>query len=189
MKRSTLKRVVPVAGVCALAGAGAGIAGSAAAPSSGRNAPQGAGVWSAHSGPDHRFLLGGPPVHDQAVVLNKAGNGFITVTRDHGKVKSISGSDITITEGVGSVKYKDVTITIPSGATIYRNGAKATVADIKAGDHVVVSQSAEGTMVLAGDRAPDKFGPGRRGFRMFREHRGYGPPPPGGPDVPPGAPG
>ena len=121
------------------------IAGSAAAPSSKAKK----GNSTRHAGPLRGFH--GPPVHANAVVLNKAGNGFITVTEDSGKVKSVSGDQLTITEGVGNVTYKDVTLTIPSNATVLRNFAKAALSDVKAGDFVHVSQSSEGTFVLATD--------------------------------------
>jgi hypothetical protein len=156
-RRFRLVRLGAVVGLCALAGAAAGIAGSAAAPSS--KAKKGS-----TSGREHHlrgFGRHGPPVHADAVVLNKAGNGFITQTEDTGKVKSVSGDKLTITEGVGNVTYKDVTLTITSNATILRNFAKAQLSDLKTGDFVHVSQSSEGTFVLASDAS---HRPGRGGF-------------------------
>jgi hypothetical protein len=108
--------------------------------------------------------MGGPPVHAEAVVLNKAGDGFVTLTTDSGKVKSVSGSDLTLTEGVGDVTYKDVTLTIPSGATVRRNFADAQLGDLKAGDFVHVASSSEGTEVFAVDpaaRPPRRWGDDR----------------------------
>ena len=104
-------------------------------------------------------------MHAEAVVLNKAGTAFITVTTDSGKVKSVSGRDVTITEAIGSVTYKDVTITLPADAKIERNGKTATVDDLKADDRIHVAQSSDGTFVHAGD-ASFRPGPGRgRGHR------------------------
>jgi hypothetical protein len=126
-------------------------------------------------------------VHADAVVLNKAGNGFITQTEDKGKVKSVSGAQLTITEGVGNVTYKDVTLTIPSNATIVRNFAKAQLSALKAGDFVHVSQSSEGTFVLAADSSHRPSGRGHFGFRGGRPggppgtERGADGPPQGGP--------
>ena len=37
---------------------------------------------------------GGPAVHGEMVVPNKAGNGFVTITSDGGTIKSISGFDL-----------------------------------------------------------------------------------------------
>jgi hypothetical protein len=110
-------------------------------------------------------------VHAEEVVLNKAGTAFITQTEDNGTVVSVSGDQLTIKEGTTSLAYKTVTLTIPSDATISRNGAKAALADFKAGDRVRVTSSSDGTSVFGGDKAPQGGGPGRHG----------GDPPPGGP--------
>jgi hypothetical protein len=176
-RKTRFVRLAAVIGLCALAGAAAGIAGSAAAPSS--KAKQ--GNSSRHEG--LRRGLHGPPVHATAVVLNKAGNAFITDTEDQGKVKSVSGGQLTITEGIGSVTYKEVPLTIPANATIMRNFAKAQLSDLKAGDFVHVSQSSDGTFVLASDAS----------HRPGRDHGGRGDGPPGdarghGHPGPPGAP-
>ena len=168
---------------CAAVGAAGGIAGSAAAPgkksaktSTTRTAPAGApGRPHGPHGP------GGRAVHAEAVVLNKAGTAFITVTEDNGKVKSVSGRDVTITEAIGSVTYKDVTISLPADAKILRNVKTAKADDLKANDRIHVSQSSDGTFVFAAD-ASFRPGPGMgRGH-----HRGPGPggPPPGGPPIP-----
>lgn len=123
-----------------------------------------------------RHRMGGPPVHAQLVVLNRAGNAFITVTADHGTVKSVSGREVTIAEAAGSVVYKDVTITVPDKATVYRNGSVAKLGDLKAGDRVRISQSSEGTSVFAEDAQHEQGAPDGR-------HRGRpdgdGPPPGG----------
>jgi len=173
-------RLGVVIGLCALVGAAAGIAGSAAAPTS---------KSKQSNATDRAKLRGlhGPPVHADAVVLNKAGNGFITETEDIGKVKSLSGNQLVITEGVKNVTYKDVTLTIPSNATVVRNFAKAQLSDLKAGDFVHVSQSSEGTFVLAADSSHRPFGRGHFGFRGGRPggppgaERGADGPPHGGP--------
>ena len=176
-RKRSFVRLGIVVGLCALAGAAAGIAGSAAAPSGKKSTP------SRHAGPPRGFH--GGPVHADAVVLNRAGKTFITETEDRGKVKSVSGDQLTITEGIGSVTYKDVTLTIPSNATIVRNFAKAKLSDLKAGDFVHVSQSSDGTFVLASDAS---HRPGR-GFGLRRGPRGAaGPGWPGGPHGPGGPP-
>jgi hypothetical protein len=108
-------------------------------------------------------------VHAEAVVLDQAGKAFITETEDSGKIASVSGRDVAIAEGIGSVTYKDVTITLPADATIERNGKTATVDDLKAGDRVHVTRSSDGVRVRAGD-ASFRPGPGDH-------HRdGHGPP-------------
>jgi hypothetical protein len=184
--KSTWIRVGAVSAACALAGAGAGIAGSAAAPSksteSGKTTSGAAGATTAHErreggrGPGREFGRG-PVVHAEAVVLNKAGTAYITQTLDNGIVKSLSGKELVITEGTKAVPYKDVTVTIPDNATIQRNGKTAKLADLKAADHVHVIASSEGTTVFAGD---DTFRPrGRHGGPGGRGGRGHHGPPPG----------
>jgi hypothetical protein len=70
---------------------------------------------------------------------------------DRGSFSSVSGDQLTITEGTKSVTYKTVTLTISSGATIRRNGAQAQLSDLKAGDEVNVLQSPKGSVVIAHD--------------------------------------
>ena len=194
MRRIKLPQIGVVIAVCALVGALAGIAGSAAAPT--KSSKQSSGTATKRALPRHegfRFRgpggpggVGGPPIHAEAVVPNKAGDGFITVTSDAGEIKSINGNDVTIDESVGSVHYKDVTVTIPNDATIIRNHAKASLSDLKAGDDIRVIASSESTFVIAEDAAFQKKE--RQQFRkMFRDHRGFrfrGGPPPGGPGKP-----
>ena len=92
----------------------------------------------------------GPAVHSEAVVPNEKG-GFETVTSDSGLFSSLSGEQLTIEEGTRTASYKSVTLTIPGDATVYRNGEKASLSDIKTGDMVSVVQSAAGTFVNAWD--------------------------------------
>lgn len=133
---------------------------------SGPGGPPGPGGWPGPGG------HGG--VHSESVVLNKKGDGFITVTTDSGKIKSIDAGagTIEVTEEANSVTYKTVTLTIPSGATVVLDGKSGSLAGLAAGDHVVVSSSSEGTNVFAADSS---FQP---------QGAGHGGPPPG-----PGAPG
>jgi hypothetical protein len=122
-------------------------------------------------------------VHAEAVVLNKAGDAFITETIDSGKLKSVSGNDVTITEAIGNVTYKDVTVSVPSDAKVSRNFKDAKLGDLKEGDRVHVEQSSDQTNVFAVD--PSAMPP--RPYGMHRDDRdddgdrGGAPPPPPGP--------
>lgn len=183
MKRRSMKRRWIISGAVALisagAGAAAGISGGTAATTN-KSARAGSaavhGGWALRGGP---ALGHGFAVHDVAVVLNKAGNGFITVTSDSGTLQSVSGDQLTLKEAVGSVDYRTVTLTIPSGATVMRNFKTAGLSDLRAGDRVRVSSSTEGTTVLADDGSvlPQRGG--------LRPHAG---PPPGAPGAPGDAP-
>ena len=110
-------------------------------------------------------------VHSVSAQLNKAGTAFITVTTDQGTVTAISGNDITLHEGTKTVTYKDVTVTVPDGATVTRDDATASLSDIKVGDRVSISSSSDGTVVRATDPTYTPTG-GRFG------HGGPGGPPP-----------
>lgn len=186
MRRIKLPQMGAVIALCALLGAVAGIAGSAAAPSkSTKKSGKAANRARSHFGFRGRGRgggPGGPGVHGDAVVLNKAGDGFITITSDAGKVKSVSGNDITINESIGTVHYKDQTVTIPAGATVIRNHAKAALSDIKTDDFIRVISSSEQTIVLAEDAA---FRTQDRKRFQGRGPWGHGGGGPGGPGMPP----
>jgi hypothetical protein len=186
MKFSNRMRAGIAIAACAAVGAAGGIAGSAAAPSKTKRTTS-AGTYPTSKpagapGRGHRGP-GGRAVHSEEVVLNKAGTAFITETEDSGKVKSVSGSDVTITEAIGTVVYKDVSVTLPAGAKIVRNGKTATVGDLKAGDFIHVSQSSDGTFVFAADASFRPKGPARGPGRDGRHGPG-GPPGLGGPPGP-----
>jgi hypothetical protein len=159
MKRSTILRTAAVGATCAVVGAAAGIAGTSAdPPSPGARADMPLHRWLKFgplgAGPGLMMALpgvaAGPPVHSDAIVPNEKG-GFDTITMDRGKFASLSGQDLTITEGTKTATYKTVTLTIPSDATVRRNGEDAHLSDIKSGDTVNVVQSPKGTFVDAFD--------------------------------------
>ena len=166
----TLKRGLAAA-LCATVGATAGIATGSAATA--KKSTTKAKTSQSQAQRPHRGGPGGPggpAVHEESVVLNKAGTAFITRTEDSGTVQSVSGSDVTIKEGTATVTYKTTTIAIPDGATIRRNGKTAALSDLKAGDHVHIEQSSDGTNVFAGDSSFVPPGP----------RDGHGGPPPAG---------
>jgi hypothetical protein len=167
MKRSTILRLSIVGALCAIVGAAAGIAGSSASSSPAPHPRLGLG------GPGFFFKHGplaglfgplagvsGPPVHVEAVVP-KQGGGFETVTMDRGSFSSLSGSQLAIREGTKAATYKTVSVSIPSGATVRRNGASAQLSDLKPGDEVTVVQSPSSTVVIANDAKHElRFKPG-----------------------------
>jgi hypothetical protein len=172
------KRLIAVvAAICALAAVTAAIAqGSGTKSSSAKSkatahsaqASGAQGPPGAMGGPDGDMHgPGGDAVHSVSVVPDKAGTSFITLTSDRGTVKSVDsgGGTITIDEGTKSATYKTLTLTVPSGAKVIRDGKTASLAEIKAEDHVSVSSSTEGTTVFAMDSSfrpehgPDRGGP------------------------------
>jgi GTPase involved in cell partitioning and DNA repair len=172
MRRRKWAGAIAVAATCALVGAASGIATSGAATMTAGTAKTSKTAASAADRP-----FGGPggmSVHSVSAQLNKAGTAFVTVTRDQGTVTAISGNDITLHEGTKTVTYKDVTVTVPDGATVTRNDATAALSDIKVGDRVSISSSSDGTVVRADDPTYTPTAPfGGRGG-----HGGPGGPPP-----------
>jgi hypothetical protein len=201
-----------VIAICAFAGALAGIAGSAAAPSSKAKAKAAQAreravkkqalrrAFRLRAGQVPRFRVharfgpgfefGGGPVHATAVVPNADGTGFDTITTDAGTLNSVDGTTLHIKEGTDKKVYKDdVSVDVGSDAKVIRNHEDAKLSDLKEGDHVrVITGTPKGNIVIAEDDAfiaKEKKRFSERGFRHF----GFGPggPPPGGP--PPGVPG
>jgi len=127
---------------------------------------------------------GGPAIHSVSVVVNKAGTGFDTVTQDSGTVQSVSGQDLSVAEGSKTLTYKTVTLTIPTGASIQRDGKSAELSELQAGDHVSVSEDSEGTSVVT---ATDSSFKPTRGSGAGGPGMGGGAPPSGSSGGPPPA--
>jgi hypothetical protein len=86
-------------------------------------------------------------VQGSAVV--RTANGFATVTFERGKVASVSGQQLTITEGTRKATYKTVTVTVPANAVVRDNRQTATLADVKPGQRVLVLAAPKRTYVIA----------------------------------------
>jgi hypothetical protein len=201
MKRPQLKRMTIVIAVCALVGALAGIAGSAAAPSKSKSEQAQKKAAKKQAKALKRAFRRGPgpggpgfmrgPVHATAVVPNKDGTGFDTITTDAGTLKSVDGTTVHLKQGTDKATYKeDAAIDVGSDAKVIRNHEDAKLSDLKAGDHVRVITGAPGrNLVIAEDDAWIAQEKKRWEGRGFHRHRGFGPggPPPFGP--PPADPG
>ena len=142
-------RVLLVAISCAVLGAGASAIAAAGASSAGH-----AGALKSKSAGRARARRAGGlrrlalrSVHGDLVVKTKT--GFGTVTFDRGKVDSVSGQQLTMTEGTRKASYKTVTVTIPGGAVVRDNRKPAALSDVKAGQRVLVVQAPQRTFVIA----------------------------------------
>jgi type II secretory pathway pseudopilin PulG len=194
-----------VIAVCAVVGAIAGIAGSAAAPSKSKSSAQSQKKANKQTrralkhafrggmrpgGPGPGFFLGGP-VHAEAVVPNKDGTGFVTVTEDSGVLSSVDGTTLHIKEGTDKATYKDdAAVDVGSDAKVLRNHATAKLSDLKSGDHVhVITGGPQGNIVVAEDDAT--IAQDKKDHDKWGGHHRFGPggPPPGGPGAPGGYPG
>jgi hypothetical protein len=152
MRIGTIAKLAAVLMSCAAIGAAAAAVGSASSPSTTAAAAKG------HRGTP-RLLRGHPglkraafavrrAVHAEAVVP-RADGSFATLTFDRGKVQSVSGQELKITEGTAKATYKTVTLTIPANARVRVNGARAALSDVKAGQRVQVAQTPKATLVVA----------------------------------------
>ncbi len=182
MKIPPLARTAAVAALCATVAGAAGIAGSSAASKSHKTKKATNSAQAARP----LKMFGSMPVHADIVALNKAGTAYTTTTEDNGTVVSVTGDQLVISEGTTALPYKTVTLTIPSGATINRNGATAALSAFVAGDKVHVSQSSDATMVFGGDKTP-AGGPDFFGGHGPGHGHGFGPGGPGDHDGPPPA--
>jgi hypothetical protein len=136
------------AGVGAIASAGAATGGSAKAPAAGKqtqHAKHGKHGKQAKAGGLRRYAA--RAVDGSVVVRTK--DGLETVTFDRGKVDSVSGQQLTITEGTPKAAYKTVTLTIPANAVVRDDRQKATLADVKPGQRVLVLVAPKRTFVIA----------------------------------------
>ena len=140
-------RLLLVAVCCVAVGAGISAIATAGAATS---------TTSSHAGAKHakagkggkgglRRLL--HAVQGSAVV--RTADGFANVTFERGKVDSVSGQQLTITEGTAKATYKTVTVTVPGGALVRDNRQKATLSDVKAGQRVLVLTAPKRTYVIA----------------------------------------
>jgi hypothetical protein len=139
-------RVLLVAASCTALGAGASAIAAAGATTT--NSAHGGKPHTAQIRPGRR--LAARAVHGDLIVATKA--GFVAVTFDRGTVKSVSGQQLTLTEGTKKATYKTVTLTIPTAAHIRDNRQKSTLADVKAGQRATVLKMPKATFVIA--RAP-----------------------------------
>lgn len=139
-------RLVMVALSCVALGAGASAIASAGAAtgSSSTTAAQG-GLHGVRATGLRR--LSRRTVQGALVVATK--QGFVNVTFERGKIDSVSGPQLTITEGTSKMSYKTVTLTIPADARIRDNRQTATMSDLKVGQRVVVLQAPKRTFVIA----------------------------------------
>jgi hypothetical protein len=139
-------RLITVGVSCAAIGAGASAIASAGA-ATGSSSP----TTSAHA---HRHGFRGGPrglaaraVQGDLVVHTKA--GFATVTFERGRVDSVSGRRLTLTEGTPKASYRTVTVTVPASAIVRDNGKRTDLAAVTAGQRVLFLTGPKRTRVIA----------------------------------------
>jgi len=140
-------RIVGVGAACAVLGAGAGAIAQAGASTQHRSSHDAGAAWAGHRFHFVRRRLDFGAVHGDLVVPYRT--GFATVTFDRGRVDSVSGQQLTITEGTKRAVYKQLTLTIPSDAKVRNNGTVATLDSLTQGERALVLQTPRGTFVVA----------------------------------------
>jgi hypothetical protein len=140
-------KLVVVALCCLAVGAGASaIAGAGAATGNGSPSQRHLG---AHRGlrAAHLRRLAGHAVQGTVVLATR--HGFKTVSFDRGTVVSVSGRQLTLTEGGPRTAKRNVTVTIPSAARVRDNRQAASLSALKPGQRVIVIRLPKRTLVLA----------------------------------------
>lgn len=110
-------------------------------------------------------------VHSESKL--QKGDGFITRIVDNGEVTAVDGQSVTIKRADGET----LTVTAGPDTKVGRNGEKAAVGDIKAGDRAHIVQIVDGgtTTVAAIRAASPDFVPERK-MGKHRRTRGMTPP-------------
>ncbi|HET8978228.1 MAG TPA: hypothetical protein VFN87_08715 [Solirubrobacteraceae bacterium] len=140
-------RLLLVAVCCAGAGAGAGVIATAGAATGNSTHPaRGARIAGARRLRRLRRFAA-RTVHGTLVVRTRT--GFATVTFDRGKVDSVNGRQLTLTEGTPKATYKTVTLTIPATARVRDNRQKTTLSQVKPGQRALVVFAPKRTFVIA----------------------------------------
>jgi hypothetical protein len=136
-------RIALVAISCSALGAGASAIASAGA-ATGKPAAKS----HAKGSRGHGWLkLARRTVHADLVVATK--QGFVNVTIDRGKVASVSGQQLTMTEGTKKQTYKTITLTIPSTAKVRDDRHAASLSALRSGQRVIVVTAPQRTRVIA----------------------------------------
>lgn len=133
-------KVIAVGLACAAAGAGASavaVAGASTTPT---------GTRAAHRGLGPRALVRRTVQGDLVLATRK---GFVHVKVARGLVKSVSGNQLTLTEGTRKASYATVQLTLPARTRVRDNRQKATLSAVKPGQRALVVQAPKRALVIA----------------------------------------
>lgn len=137
-------RLLLVAVCCVAVGAGVSAIASAGAATS---------IASSHAASSHAKVRRGGLRHllraVQGSAVVRTADGFANVSFERGKVVSVSGRQLTLTEGTPKATYKTVTVTVPANAVVRDNRQTASLSEVKAGQRVLVLTAPRRTYVIA----------------------------------------
>jgi hypothetical protein len=134
------------AGVSAIATAGAA---TSTTPKSAAKGKAAKGVKGAKGAKAKRGALRRVARAVQGSAVVRTRNGFATLSLERGKVDSVSGQRLTITEGTPKATYKTVTVAVPANAVVRDDRRKAALSDVRTGQRVLVLQAPKRTYVIA----------------------------------------
>jgi hypothetical protein len=139
-------RLITVGASCAAIGAGASAIASAGA-ATGSSSHAASAHATRHAA--RRGLRGFAARAVQGDVVVHTRKGFATVTFERGRVDSVSGQRLSLTEGTPKAAYRTVTVTVPTSAIVRDNGARADLAAVTPGQRVLVLTGPKRTRVIA----------------------------------------
>jgi hypothetical protein len=97
---------------------------------------------------EHRLLkLAGRTVAGSFVVDTKT--GFVTVTIVRGTVDSVSGDQLTLTEGTAKQAYKTVPLTLPSRTVVRDDRRISTLTQLTKGQRIAIVEGPKRALVVA----------------------------------------
>jgi hypothetical protein len=143
-------KLAGAATACVIAGVAAGsIADASAAGKSTQAQPtKSSQTKSSASRPELRLgVLARRTVEGSLVVSTK--QGFVTVTVARGTVESVTGNQLTLTEGTPKATYKTVTLTLPADTLVRDNRARSTLAQVTDGQRATVIEAPDRALVIA----------------------------------------
>jgi hypothetical protein len=147
---STRSRALALGVLCAAGGAGAGAIASATA-STGHSSTT---TTHAEHGKAHQHArvrelrrIARHSVSGDVVVDTK--QGFQTISFERGTVDSVSGDQITLTEGGPKAAQRQATVTVPATVHVRDNGRQASMSSVSAGQRVIVLTLPKRTVVVA----------------------------------------
>ena len=139
-------RLLTVGASCAALGAGASAIASAGA-ATGHSSHAAAARTATRAGHGGLRRFAARAVQGSLVVHTKT--GFATVTFDRGRVDSVSGQRLTLTEGTPKASYRTVEVTVPASAIVRDNGTRTSLAALTPGQRVLVLTGPRHTRVIA----------------------------------------
>ncbi len=141
MNKARLK-LGAVALVCVALGAGASVVANGAASTS---------AHPATTATHHARLRLGALIRRtaQASLVVHTKQGFVNVTIARGTVQSVSGNQLTLTEGTRKATYKTVTYTLPATVRVRDNRRRSTLNAVKAGQRALVVILPKRALVVA----------------------------------------